>query len=99
MGFRIKLNTVVCAINANDDMNDLALRLRPDRWKVFKVLPVEGQNDGVSHTGALRASSGRLDKQYESCCTCVLAEHARVPELPNSSTMISASVRRLRVQT
>jgi radical S-adenosyl methionine domain-containing protein 2 len=28
-----------------DDMSSLAMRLRPERWKVFQVLPVEGQND------------------------------------------------------
>ena len=45
-GFRMKLNTVVCRTNLDDDMRDLVLRLRPERWKVFQVLPVEGQNDG-----------------------------------------------------
>lgn len=52
MGFKIKLNTVVCKVNALDDMNALAMRLAPHRWKVFQVLPVEGQNDGVGLTGA-----------------------------------------------
>ena len=50
-GFRLKLNTVVCATNADDNMNAVAMSLMPDRWKVFKVLPVRGQNDGVGHTG------------------------------------------------
>ena len=27
-------------------MTDLVLELRPERWKIFEVLPVEGQNDG-----------------------------------------------------
>ena len=29
----------------DDDMMELVNRLRPDRWKVFQVLPVKGQND------------------------------------------------------
>ena len=43
----MKLNTVVNAMNLHDDMSELVLRLRPDRWKIFQVLPVEGQNDGL----------------------------------------------------
>ena len=42
----MKLNTVVCRANLDDNMADLARRLNPDRWKVFQVLPVDGQNDG-----------------------------------------------------
>jgi radical S-adenosyl methionine domain-containing protein 2 len=45
-GIRMKLNTVVCRANLHDDMSDLVLELRPERWKVFEVLPVKGQNDG-----------------------------------------------------
>jgi radical S-adenosyl methionine domain-containing protein 2 len=45
-GIRMKLNTVVCKSNLDDDMTALVLELRPERWKIFEVLPVEGQNDG-----------------------------------------------------
>jgi radical S-adenosyl methionine domain-containing protein 2 len=45
-GIRMKLNTVVCKANIEDDMSSLVLELRPERWKIFQVLPVEGQNDG-----------------------------------------------------
>ena len=45
-GIRMKLNTVVCQANLHDDMTDLVLELRPERWKIFEVLPVRGQNDG-----------------------------------------------------
>ncbi len=45
-GIRMKLNTVVCKSNLNDDMTELVLELMPERWKIFEVLPVEGQNDG-----------------------------------------------------
>jgi radical S-adenosyl methionine domain-containing protein 2 len=46
-GIRMKLNTVVNAMNVDDDMTELVLRLRPERWKIFQVLPVSGQNDGL----------------------------------------------------
>ena len=45
-GIRMKLNTVVCGPNIQDDMSTLVLELMPERWKIFQVLPVEGQNDG-----------------------------------------------------
>ena len=45
-GIRMKLNTVVCKANLEDDMSALVMELKPERWKIFEVLPVEGQNDG-----------------------------------------------------
>lgn len=42
---RLKVNTVVTAENANEDMAELLLVLRPERWKVLQCLPVGGQND------------------------------------------------------
>jgi radical S-adenosyl methionine domain-containing protein 2 len=44
---RIKLNTVVTAWNHHEDMSALVRRIRPERWKIFQVLPIAGQNDGV----------------------------------------------------
>ncbi|MBL9005290.1 MAG: viperin family antiviral radical SAM protein [Myxococcales bacterium] len=43
---RLKVNTVVTAENADEDMGDLLFALRPERWKVLQVLPIGGQNDG-----------------------------------------------------
>ena len=45
-GMRVKLNTVVTSVNADEDMVDLVGAIRPERWKIFLVLPVAGQNDG-----------------------------------------------------
>ena len=45
-GIKMKLNTVVSSVNIHDDMTELVLDLEPQRWKIFQVLPVEGQNDG-----------------------------------------------------
>jgi radical S-adenosyl methionine domain-containing protein 2 len=44
-GIRLKVNTVVTRRNADEDMSALITRLRPERWKVFQALAVEGQND------------------------------------------------------
>lgn len=43
-GFRLKINTVVTSINRNEDMADFIIDVHPERWKVFQVLPVQGQN-------------------------------------------------------
>lgn len=45
-GIHVKLNTVVTRLNFQEDMSTFVRRVRPERWKVFQVLPVEGQNDG-----------------------------------------------------
>lgn len=44
LGYGLKLNTVVSAYNIDDDMSALVRELGPDRWKVFQVLPIEGEN-------------------------------------------------------
>ena len=46
-GARIKVNTVVTRSNLNEDMTEFVLEARPERWKLFQVLPVGGQNDGA----------------------------------------------------
>lgn len=43
--FKLKINTVVNTYNKNEDFNELINYAKPDRWKVFQALPVEGQND------------------------------------------------------
>lgn len=45
-GVGLKLNTVVTALNHHEDLSELVRAIRPERWKVFQVLPVAGQNDG-----------------------------------------------------
>lgn len=47
LGIRLKLNTVVTALTWLEDMSALVEEVRPERWKVFQVLPVDGQNDGA----------------------------------------------------
>lgn len=46
VGVRLKVNTVVTALNWEEDLTPLMRALRPERWKVFQVLPMDGQNDG-----------------------------------------------------
>jgi thymidylate kinase len=45
-GIRIKLNSVITALNWQEDMSALVRRIGPERWKAFQVLRIEGENDG-----------------------------------------------------
>ncbi|GIQ84138.1 hypothetical protein KIPB_005581, partial [Kipferlia bialata] len=44
----IKLNTVVTSLNWDEDMTPLLQRIGADRWKVFKMLHISGENDAAS---------------------------------------------------
>lgn len=46
LGLKIKINTVVTRATWQEDMSPLIRRTRPERWKVFQALPIQGQNDG-----------------------------------------------------
>lgn len=43
---RLKINTVVTTANKDEDLSGFLRVACPERWKIFQVLPVEGQNDG-----------------------------------------------------
>lgn len=44
-GAAVKLNTVVTRHNVDEDMTNLVRAIAPERWKIFQVLRVEGQNE------------------------------------------------------
>ncbi|HAD33032.1 MAG TPA: radical SAM protein [Chitinophagaceae bacterium] len=44
-GIRFKTNTVVYRLNVEEDMSNFISTTQPERWKLFQVLPVKGQND------------------------------------------------------
>ena len=44
-GIRLKVNTVITAENWDEDLTELILCIRPERWKLLQALPVRGQND------------------------------------------------------
>ncbi len=45
LGFRLKINTVVSSVNYLEDMAAFIQQSKPERWKLFQVLPIQGQND------------------------------------------------------
>jgi radical S-adenosyl methionine domain-containing protein 2 len=44
-GIGLKINTTVTRCTYKEDMRPLISRLNPDRWKVFQMLSIKGQND------------------------------------------------------
>jgi len=44
-GIRLKINTVVTKLTYRENMIPWITRMAPERWKIFQVLPIEGQND------------------------------------------------------
>lgn len=45
LGIGFKNNTVVHKYNFNEKMSDKIKILQPERWKIFQVLPITGEND------------------------------------------------------
>lgn len=44
-GYRLKINTVVHSLNYQESMSEFIKYANPERWKVFQVLPIKGEND------------------------------------------------------
>ena len=47
-GMRLKVNTVVNALNKNKDFGEVLRAAMPDRWKVFRMLLLKGMNDDAA---------------------------------------------------
>lgn len=44
-GMKLKINTTVTKLNYSENMKQFVSSLCPDRWKVFQILYMKGQND------------------------------------------------------
>ncbi|KAI1915963.1 hypothetical protein LOZ61_001303 [Ophidiomyces ophidiicola] len=66
-GIKFKLNTVVCNLNYQEDMNATIQRLQPFRWKCFQVLMVAGENDSEKTLRDVRKFQ-ITDDQYADFC-------------------------------
>jgi radical S-adenosyl methionine domain-containing protein 2 len=62
-GLRLKLNSVVTKLNYAEDMTEFILSLEPQRWKVFQVLRIIGENDGSVDPLLITAEEFSLFKQ------------------------------------
>ena len=81
-GIRVKINTVVSAFNWREDFSALLEQVGPERWKVFQVLEILGQNE--AHFQDCRVSG----HQYQE----FLARHAHFPGLvPEDNAAMTGS--------
>jgi radical S-adenosyl methionine domain-containing protein 2 len=80
-GIKFKLNTVVCRLNFEEDMNKHVAALNPFRWKCFQVLMVTGENDSEKSLRDVRRFI-ISDEEYDYFCSRHRQQRAFVPE-PN----------------
>ncbi|KIX06957.1 uncharacterized protein Z518_04933 [Rhinocladiella mackenziei CBS 650.93] len=80
-GIKFKLNTVVCKLNMNEDMNQHISRLQPFRWKCFQVLMVAGENDSDQTLRDVRKFM-ITDGEFDEFCLRHQRQVSMVPE-PN----------------
>ena len=81
-GIRLKVNTVVNRHNVDEDFRSFISAMRPERWKIFQALPVEGQND--LHFDEFAITSDEFDlyvernRPLERCVIRVVPENNEV---------------------
>lgn len=80
-GIKFKLNTVVCKLNMEENMNPFIDDLQPFRWKCFQVLIVQGENDSSETLRDARKFT-ITDDEYERFCARHNHQKSFVPE-PN----------------
>lgn len=64
-GILFKMNTVVCSLNHQEDMNKYVTALDPYRWKAFQCLILKGENSGqgndINDARELQVTRGQFD--------------------------------------
>lgn len=45
LDYKTKVNTVVTSLNSRESFHSLIAHVKPDKWKVFQMLLIEGEND------------------------------------------------------
>lgn len=76
-GIRLKINTTVTKLNYRENLRGLIHRLRPDRWKVFQMLHIRGQNDECVSSLAI------TEKEFNR-----FTYHHRNVRLPNGTSPV-----------
>lgn len=66
MNINIKINTVVTRLNYKEDLRSLIRRIDPDRWKIFQVLMLEGENDQMSRSLLITAEEFNRFKEINN---------------------------------
>ena len=81
-GMTLKINTVVNTVNTSLDFTGLIRELAPERWKLLRMIRIDGVND---------SSSDLLvnDKQFASF---VLRHQALSPEVENTDDIVNSYI-------
>jgi len=64
---RVKLNTVVTKLSYDEDMSWLIKKIKPERWKVFKLLMIKGENDAAKYLTISDKEFNSFIEKHEKC--------------------------------
>ena len=79
---KVMANTVVTSMNYTEDMHALIRLISPVRWKVFQVLPIEGQN--LVDYESLKVTKSQFD--------CFVRTHSDIPAMvPEGNELMTES--------
>ncbi len=83
---RVKINTVVTNENLGEDLTEFIVQARPERWKLFQVLPVGGQNDYL--VDSFVVSSHEFERYVE---TAKRVESWGIAVVPETNDLMTGS--------
>lgn len=85
-GLPLKINTVVTDANKDEDITEFIQWAKPERWKIFQVLPIDGQNDDT--LGNLTITDTEFEAYVERHRTL---EAGGVTVVPESNDLMTGS--------
>ena len=81
-GIRLKINTVVNRVNCNRDFHELVAAVRPDRWKLLRMIRIEGANDSADDLLVTDAEFDAFASRHADCR----------PVVENTSDIVNAYI-------
>lgn len=73
-GIKLKINTVVSALNINENFTELYKRTKPDKIKLIQMCIVSGTNDRASNLAVSKKEFKLFCKKYKYSATKVVVE-------------------------
>ena len=83
---QLKINTVVTSMNWGEDLTRFIRLAKPERWKVFQVLPVIGQND--DRIAEFVVSKSKFESYVKRCR---IVEGDDIHVVPESNELMTGS--------
>ena len=85
-GIRLKVNTVVNRANHMEDFRSFIEDMKPERWKIFKALPVGGQND--VRIAEFTVTDGEFERYVDRNRS---VENSGIRVVPENNTLMTGS--------